>query len=86
MNNSLSEKNIVVTGGLGKIGQIICNYLHNENANVIVLARLASKPSNIIDQYSEKMDLINCDLSDVDARNTAQNLHRLGVRLHCRYE
>ena len=63
-SNILKNKNILVTGALGKLGKKVCEKLNKNDANVIAMARLKNKGKNDYNFIEQTTDLYDCDLSN----------------------
>ncbi len=63
-SNILKNKNILVTGALGKLGKKVCERLNKNDANVIAMARLKNKVKNDYSFIEKTTDLYDCDLSN----------------------
>ena len=61
--NIFKNKNIVVTGALGKLGKKICENLNQSNFNVIALARISNKKENEYSSLASYTNLYHCDVS-----------------------
>lgn len=61
---NLENKNIIVTGALGKLGKEICKILYNNGLNIIALARLKDKQEEDYKSISLISDIYDCDVSN----------------------
>ena len=60
---NLENKNIILTGALGKLGKEICKMLYKNGVNIISLARLKGKKEEDYKSISLISDIYDCDVS-----------------------
>ena len=70
---NLENKNIIVTGALGKLGREICKILNKRGVNIISIARLKNKQPEEFRSISLISDLYDCDVSKELEFNKAFN-------------
>ena len=63
----LSGKSALVTGATGGIGESIAQLLHAQGANVIISGTREEKLAEIAANYSERMQILPCNLKDRSA-------------------
>ena len=70
---TLENKNIIVTGALGKLGKEICKILYKKGVNIISIARLKDKQIEDYKSISLISDIYDCDVSKELEFNKAFN-------------
>jgi len=70
----LSNKNIVISGGLGRIALPMTIALLEKHSNLFVLTKNPSKHKNVVNELKKKFpkfNLIKCDVSKINSIKTA---------------
>ncbi len=65
MKLNLLNKNIIITGATGGIGQTLVRHLNKEGANILISGTNEEKLKNFTKQFSEKLNYVVCDLSNI---------------------
>ncbi len=60
---NIENRNIILTGALGKLGKEICKILYKNGVNIISLARLKDKQKEDYKSISLISDIYDCDVS-----------------------
>tara|TARA_A100001035_G_C27730252_1_gene476423 strand:+ start:367 stop:1128 length:762 start_codon:yes stop_codon:yes gene_type:complete len=76
MNKKKSkDKNIIITGALGKLGRKVCKILNKSDFNIIALGRLLNKKKDEYKDLELITDLYDCDLSkEVEFKSTLKEI------------
>ncbi len=68
-SESLKNKSVCVTGGTGFIGSHLCRRLVKEGASVSIITEESSSPA-ILKDIRDKVDIHQCDITDIDPLNS----------------
>lgn len=63
----LTGKKALITGATGGIGGAIASALHRQGAEIALSGTRAEKLSNLAEKLNERVHVLPCDLSDLDA-------------------